>query len=69
MKEIIKNEGFINISNFKDKFDLSRKYLITYLDYLDNYSDIKKVEDKRVFVQRFFLLKAENQIQISIKTR
>lgn len=50
MKEIIKNEGFINISNFKDKFDLSRKYLITYLDYLDNYSDIKKVEDKRVFV-------------------
>ena len=50
MREIIKNDGFINISNFKDRFDLSRKYLITYLDYLDNYSDIKKVEDKRVFV-------------------
>ena len=50
MREIIKNDGFINISNFKNKFDLSRKYLITYLDYLDNYSDIKKVEDKRVFV-------------------
>ena len=49
MREIIKNDGFISISNFKDKFDLSRKYLITYLDYLDNYSDIKKVEDKRLF--------------------
>ena len=50
MREIIKNDGFINISNFKDRFDLSRKYLITYLDYLDNYSDIKKMEDKRLFV-------------------
>ena len=50
MKEIIKKDGFIEISNFKDRFDLSRKYLITYLDYLDNYSDIKKVENRRVFV-------------------
>ena len=50
MKEIIKDDGFIGIPNFKERFDLSRKYLITYLDYLDNYSDIKKVEDKRLFV-------------------
>ena len=50
MREIIKNDGFISISNFKERFDLSRKYLITYLDYLDKYSDIKKVEDKRLFV-------------------
>ena len=50
MKEIIKDDGFIEISNFKTRFDLSRKYLITYLDYLDNYSDIKKVESKRVFI-------------------
>ena len=50
MKEIIKEDGFIDISNFKTRFDLSRKYLITYLDYLDNYSNIKKVENKRVFV-------------------
>ena len=50
MKEIIKEDGFIEISNFKERFDLSRKYLITYLDYLDNYSDIKKVENRRVFV-------------------
>jgi selenocysteine-specific elongation factor len=50
MKEIIKEDGFIEISNFKTRFDLSRKYLITYLDYLDNYSNIKKVENRRVFV-------------------
>ena len=50
MKEIIKEDGFIDISNFKTRFDLSRKYLITYLDYLDNYSNIKKIDNKRVFV-------------------
>ena len=50
MKNIIKEDGFIDISNFKTRFDLSRKYLITYLDYLDNYSNIKKVENRRVFV-------------------
>ena len=50
MKEIMKEDGFIDISNFKTKLDLSRKYLITYLDYLDNYSDIKKVENRRVFI-------------------
>lgn len=50
MKEIIKEDGYIELSNFKQRFDLSRKYLITYLDYLDNYSDIKKVESKRVFI-------------------
>jgi selenocysteine-specific elongation factor len=50
MKEIIKEDGFIELSNFKEKFDLSRKYLITYLDYLDNFSDIKKVETKRIFL-------------------
>ena len=49
MKDIIKEDGFIDISNFKDRFDLSRKYLITYLDYLDNCSNIKKVENKRLF--------------------
>ena len=49
MKNIIKEEGYIELSNFKNKFELSRKYLIAYLDYLDNYAEIKKVETKRVF--------------------
>ena len=50
MKEIIKEDGFIQIANFKEKFPMSRKYLVTYLDYLDNFSNIKKIENKRVFV-------------------
>jgi selenocysteine-specific elongation factor len=50
MKNIIKEEGYINLKNFKEKFPLTRKYLITYLDYLDNFSQIKKVDDKRVFL-------------------
>jgi selenocysteine-specific elongation factor len=50
MYDIIKKEGYINIGNFKGNFQLSRKYLITYLDYLDNFSNIKKMDNKRVFV-------------------
>ncbi|MGJ0341576.1 selenocysteine-specific translation elongation factor [Aliarcobacter cryaerophilus] len=48
MREIIKEDGFIEIFNFKQRFDLSRKYLVCYLDYLDNFSDIKKVKNRRV---------------------
>ena len=50
MTKIIKKEGYIDINNFKGNFQLSRKYLITYLDYLDNFSNIKKIENRRVFV-------------------
>ena len=49
MREIIKEDGYIEIHNFKQRFDLSRKYLVCYLDYLDNFSDIKKLDTKRVF--------------------
>ncbi len=48
MRDIIKEDGFIEIFNFKQKLDLSRKYLVAYLDYLDNFSDIKKLENRRV---------------------
>lgn len=51
MKEIIKKDGYIEIQNFKAKHPLSRKYLITYLDYLDNFSEIKKDGNRRVFVE------------------
>jgi selenocysteine-specific elongation factor len=50
MREIIKEDGYIEISNFKKRVDLSRKYLISYLDYLDNFSDIKKIGNKRYFI-------------------
>ena len=49
MKKIIKEDGYIEIANFKEKYPLSRKYLVTYLDYLDNQSDITKDGNKRVF--------------------
>lgn len=49
MKEIITKKGFIDINEAKDKFSLSRKYLVAYLDYLDKFDDIKKIGDKRVF--------------------
>jgi len=50
MKNIIKEEDYIDIKNFKEKFPLSRKYLIAYLDYLDKFSEIKKEDGKRYFV-------------------
>ncbi|MFT7004100.1 MAG: selenocysteine-specific elongation factor [Sulfurimonas sp.] len=50
MKNIIKVDGYIDVKNFKQKRPLSRKYLITYLDFLDNFSEIKKDGNKRVFV-------------------
>ncbi|NQY24720.1 MAG: selenocysteine-specific translation elongation factor [Campylobacteraceae bacterium] len=49
MNEIIKEEGYIEIKNFKEKYPMSRKYLVAYLDYLDNFSQIKKVDNKRCF--------------------
>ena len=48
-KEIIKNEGYIDIKNFKEKLNLSRKYLIGYLEYLDKFDEIKREGNKRVF--------------------
>ena len=50
MKDIIKKDGHIDIKNFKEKHLLSRKYLIAYLDYLDNFSEIKKQGNGRVFI-------------------
>jgi len=48
-KEIIKNEGYIDIKNFREKLNLSRKYLIGYLEYLDRFDEIKREDNKRVF--------------------
>ncbi|RXJ66304.1 selenocysteine-specific translation elongation factor [Halarcobacter ebronensis] len=51
MKKIIKQDGYIDLQNLKKRYPISRKYLITYLDYLDNFSEIKKEADKRVFIK------------------
>ena len=50
MKNIIKEDEYIDIKNFKERYPLSRKYLIAYLDYLDKFSEIKKENGKRFFM-------------------
>lgn len=51
MHNIMKADGYIEIGNFKEHYPISRKYLVTYLDYLDNFSQIKKIDNKRYFVE------------------
>ncbi|WP_169941137.1 selenocysteine-specific translation elongation factor [Campylobacter sp. RM15925] len=48
LKEIIKTEGFVNVTNAKDHLNLSRKYIIAYLEYLDTMPDIVKNGNDRV---------------------
>jgi selenocysteine-specific elongation factor len=42
LREIMKTEGYVDVKNTKDHFGLTRKYLIAYLDYLDQFDDIVK---------------------------
>jgi len=48
LRVIIEQEGYIDISNFKQHYPLSRKYLVAYLEHLDSYNDIKRDGNKRV---------------------
>ena len=49
MRGIIKQEGYLDINNFRQHLNLSRKYCITYLDYFDNFADIHNENGKRTF--------------------
>ncbi|TLD87271.1 selenocysteine-specific translation elongation factor [Helicobacter sp. MIT 05-5294] len=49
MRKIIEQEGYLDLGNFKQHFNLSRKYLIAYLDYLDSFGDIVNTDGKRTF--------------------
>jgi len=49
LREIIKKEGYLDIAVFKKYYNLSRKFIIAYLEYLDNFSDIKKEGNRRSF--------------------
>ena len=51
LKEIIKKEGYLDISIFKKNYNLSRKYIISYLEHLDKYGDIISNGIKREIVQ------------------
>ena len=49
LKQIIEKEGYVDIKMFKVYYpELSRKYLIAYLECLDSYATIKKEGLKRV---------------------
>ncbi|MDX1809242.1 MAG: selenocysteine-specific translation elongation factor [Sulfurospirillaceae bacterium] len=47
MREIMTKEGYIDIASFKKHFEISRKYLVAYLDYLDHFDDVKKQDNRR----------------------
>jgi selenocysteine-specific elongation factor len=49
MKKIIEKNGFIDIKTFKEEIPMSRKYIVAFLDYLDNMKDIVKIDNKRSF--------------------
>ena len=50
LREIISKEGGVDVVSFRKYFDISRKYLVAYLDYLDNFDDIKKENNRRYFI-------------------
>lgn len=50
LREIMRKENGIDVKSFKEHFDISRKYLIAYLDYLDNFEDVKKEGNRRVLI-------------------
>jgi len=47
MKEIMASIGYIDIKTFKQELPMSRKYIVAYLDYLDNLGDVIKIDNKR----------------------
>ena len=47
LREIMRNENGIDIASFRTHFEMSRKYLVAYLDYLDQFDDIKKEGNRR----------------------
>ncbi|MDE5591682.1 MAG: SelB C-terminal domain-containing protein, partial [Helicobacter sp.] len=47
MRKILKEDGFLEISNFKKHLNLSRIYLISYLEYLDGFGDIINKDGRR----------------------
>ena len=50
LREMMRKENGVDIKAFKEHFDISRKYLVAYLDYLDNFDDVKKEGNRRVLV-------------------
>jgi selenocysteine-specific elongation factor len=47
MKDIMQRVGYIDIKTFKEEMPMSRKYIVAYLDYLDQMGDVEKRDNKR----------------------
>jgi selenocysteine-specific elongation factor len=50
LRELMRTQGFVDIASFREHYDMSRKYLVAYLDHLDLYDDVKKDGMKRVML-------------------
>jgi selenocysteine-specific elongation factor len=49
LRSLIREQGYADVQNVKAKFNLSRKYAVAYLERLDKFNDIRRVENRRVF--------------------
>ncbi|MCX2717915.1 selenocysteine-specific translation elongation factor [Helicobacter sp. MIT 21-1697] len=49
MREIIHTHSYVDVNLLRERTNLSRKYLIGYLEYLDKFDDIECNENKRSF--------------------
>ncbi|MDD3466092.1 MAG: selenocysteine-specific translation elongation factor [Campylobacterales bacterium] len=49
IRELIKQNGFADVGSVKDTLNISRKYAVNYLEYLDKFDDIENSEQKRSF--------------------
>ena len=48
LRDIMRKENGVDIKSYKEHFDISRKYLVAYLDYLDQFDDVKKEGNRRI---------------------
>ncbi|MCH5313027.1 MAG: selenocysteine-specific translation elongation factor [Helicobacter sp.] len=49
MRELISKYGYVDVALLREHTKLSRKYLIGYLEYLDQFDDIECFKNKRTF--------------------
>ena len=45
--EIIAKNGFVDVLSLKNELNISRKFAVCYLEYLDKFGDIENIDNKR----------------------
>lgn len=51
LRKIITERGHANVQNVKAELNISRKFALAYLEYLDKFDDIKREGDDRFFIK------------------